>query len=773
MFYKAMAVCCTAGMLAWATDAMAQSSDCSHSILLQVREAKTGIALPGVAIHSSQQQVMTDMEGFAPLDKLCPGTLHLHLQALGYEPVDADFSFSPGDTLLIQLNTTARSLDEIEVRGHRLALNTTTLVHSLHQTDLDKLKGKGLAAMLQGIPGVNVLQTGATIGKPVIDGMHSNRILILNNGIRQEGQQWGSEHAPEIDPFVAQTLSVVKGAEAIRFGAEAIGGVIIVEPAALPQDSTLHAELNLAGSSNGRSGIASAMLSGNPKQVPFLSWRLQGTGKRTGNVHNRQYYLENTGSSELNYSATLGLKAAHMDLELFYSRFHTALGILSQAHIGNESDRQALMHLGRPFEDGKFSYEFAAPKQHIQHDLFRAKGHAHLSDHLHINLQYGLQHNSRKEFDRRRAGRTDIPSLSLALQTHTLDAFLEFFDGTHWKATLGINGLLQKNKTDVQTFARPIIPDYNSEGAGAYAIVKRSGRILDLEGGLRYDYKYLTARGYNDQGSLYGGRHHFNNLNASMGAVWHSSSLWSLRSNIGTAWRPPAINELYSNGLHHGTATVELGDSTLLSEKSIKWITAFEYHNLAGWLRLDVDVYAQVFDNYLYLRANGNSVQTVAGSFPEMEYVQDAAGVMGADFNASLKIAGPLSYNLKGSYLYARNTSRHNYLPLIPANRVEQSLKLDLKRLRFLRNSYIALSHSYVARQYNYTSGTDFLPPPPAYNLVHFQCGTELAGTKHPLAVHFSVENITNNLYRDYMNRFRFYTQEMGRNITLRLSYRI
>src|SRR5690606_7376274 len=106
------------------------------------------------------------------------------------------------------------------------------------------------------------------------------RVLILNNGLRQEGQQWGAEHAPELDPFVAQTITVVKGAEGVRYGSDAIGGVVLLEPAPIPTDSALHATLDLIGMSNSRAGIVSASLSGHHSKVPELTWRTQGTFKK-------------------------------------------------------------------------------------------------------------------------------------------------------------------------------------------------------------------------------------------------------------------------------------------------------------------------------------------------------------------------------------------------------------------------------------------------------------------------------------------------------------
>ena len=163
--------------------------------------------------------------------------------------------------------------------------------------------------------------------KPVIHGLHSNRVLILNNGIRQEGQQWGSEHAPEIDPFIANRLSVIKGSGALRYGGDAIGGVVLVEPKLLPTDPGIGGELNLAGFSNNRMGVISAMFEGNSFRWPAFSWRLQGTLKKGGNARTPNYWLDNSGVEEMNFSATATLQTKDKGVEFFYSQFNTKLGI--------------------------------------------------------------------------------------------------------------------------------------------------------------------------------------------------------------------------------------------------------------------------------------------------------------------------------------------------------------------------------------------------------------------------------------------------------------
>lgn len=760
-----IAVCCLLPLRVQA------QQDCNSSLPVLVTEEKSKAAIPGAAVAIGEQQTITDIDGTGGLDKLCPGKVHVHVQALGYIALDKDMVFTAGDTLRLQLQQADQTLDAVEITGHKQALNTTTSVTTLHQAELDRLKGANLATILTAIPGVNMLQTGATIGKPVVNGMHSNRLLVLNNGIRQEGQQWGSEHAPEIDPFIAQNITVVKGAEAIRYGAEAIGGVIIVEPPPLPRDSTIHAELNLVGASNGRAGTASGMLSGNFKQIPALSWRVQGTAKRSGNLQTADYFLDNTGVKELNYSAAVGYNKEHAGFDLFFSHFNTELGIFKGSHIGSTEDLEAHIANGRPFDNGSFYYGIDAPKQQVKHNLLKANGHIHLNDYLHFNVQYGFQTDNRQEYDIRRGGRSSIPSLNLTLYTHTLDAYLEYFNGRQWKATFGVNSLYQQNKYDGASSTRQLIPDYNTEGIGVYAIGKLIKDAYQLEAGLRYDYKYLTALGYRDN-QLYGGRHTFQNLSASLGVVYPINPNWSLRSNMGTAWRPPTVNELYSDGLHHGAAAIEYGDSTLGPERSLKWINSVTGSPFP-WLNLNLDLYAHYFNDYIYLAPTGQIEERLTGAFPTFVTKHTNARFLGADLSVDIHFAKYFDYTIKGSMVRAKDMSADKFLPMIPADKIVNALKYQFVPIRALRETYLQLEHVYVARQTRYEPGSDFAPPPDAYQLLNLNAGTQLHWKKHNLGVNFSVDNLTNTLYKDYMNRFRYYAHDIGRNYILRLTYRI
>jgi iron complex outermembrane receptor protein len=188
--------------------------------------------------------------------------------------------------------------------------------------------------MLKGISGVQSLQTGSSISKPIIHGMHSSRVIILNQGVRQEGQQWGSEHAPEVDPFVSKNIQVIKGPAGLRYGGDAIGGLILMEPNSLPDTSGISGEAQTIFFTNGRQFVTSGMLEGGFKNVNGWGWRVQGTLKNGGNIKTANYNLANTGVEEQNFSTALGYKNQKFGTDLFISRFQSIIGIYSGSHIG-------------------------------------------------------------------------------------------------------------------------------------------------------------------------------------------------------------------------------------------------------------------------------------------------------------------------------------------------------------------------------------------------------------------------------------------------------
>ncbi|WP_254448484.1 carboxypeptidase-like regulatory domain-containing protein [Spirosoma rhododendri] len=353
---------------------------CSGVLTGRVVGQDNGQALPGASVYVRERQTgaVADTAGQFRVTPLCPGNYTLTIEYIGYKTLTV--SATVGTDLLTTMPTVRlvpdnHTLQEVVVTEHRSEAQKLLQVQTdLSGNALNAVRGQSLGESLKSLPGLYSIQTGPSISKPVIHGLYSNRIITLNNGVRQEDQQWGTEHAPQIDPFLATRITVIKGAAGIRYGSDAIGGVILIEPAAMPTAPGLGGELNLVGATNGRQQTASGLIEqalGGP--LTGLSWRVQGTLKKVGYARTPDYFLENSSYHETNYSAALNYTRKNAGIDLFYSQFATRIGLFRGAQVGSLADFYAAIARPEPLSQPGFSYALDRPYQDVQHDLFRLR----------------------------------------------------------------------------------------------------------------------------------------------------------------------------------------------------------------------------------------------------------------------------------------------------------------------------------------------------------------------------------------------------------------
>ncbi len=704
----------------------------------------------------------------------------------------------------IHISEVASELNEVVVVGHHDASQTEYANNfvQLDEKQLAESAGKSLGEALKDVSGVNSIQTGPGIFKPVIHGVHSQRILILNYGIRQEGQQWGAEHAPEIDPFIASNIVVIKDASAIKYGTDALGGVIVVNPPELPTEPTLGGTVQTVLQSNGRGATLSGMLEGGIKKLTGWGWRVQGTAKKIGDFNTPDYSLTNTGIRELNFSTSTGYHKGNVGIDIFFSHFQTEIGILKGTSIGNVNDLIIAMERDVPQYTTSFSYKISEPRQEVSHNLLKLNGHLK-TEKGEWKWQYGFQNNNRREFDIRKGDLSKIPAIDLKLNTHTLETEWEATHTERRTTSFGVNGMYQDNSNIPGTQRIPFIPDFNTISAGLFGITKLYRNAWVIDAGIRYDFRHYEVKGYDFKNTLYNTSFSFNNVSATTGATVKLRKNQTLNLNLSSAWRPPHVAELFSLGTHQSAAAIEYGlllnDSTnevmnitdvnFKNEQALKFVSTYQRH----WntFSFEVSPYANYIFNYIYLRPTGVT-RNVRGVYPYLRYTQTDALFLGIDISATWQAFAHLKVIPKVSLLRASDEGNNDYLVFIPSNRYEAAMRYESPVLSGLRNFYIESKIKYVAKQnraprvltvreiiedqeqhidpfQNDKSNFDFMAAPDGYWLWNLAAGISLKGKKTQYDFRIASENTLNTTYREYTNRFRYYADDLGRNIIFSL----
>ncbi|HEY5823991.1 MAG TPA: TonB-dependent receptor [Cyclobacteriaceae bacterium] len=767
---------------------------------------ESGNALPGATVFIKEKNVgaVADVNGNFRMEDLCAGRLNVEIKYLGYKTEASPINLTSSITLNFSLKQDENVLNEVIVHEQLENLETTKNYSTISGKQLEEAQGKTLGEVLKEMTGVSSIQTGPAIFKPVIHGVHSQRVLILNNGIRQEGQQWGAEHAPEIDPFIATNIVIIKDAGAIKYGTDALGGVVIVNPAELPTTAGLGGELHLLGSTNGRSGTVSGTLEGGLKKLEGWGWRGQGTGKRSGDFHAADYNLTNTGFKEANFSASTGFHKENKGLEFFYSHFTTTIGILRGSAVSSTGDLATAMEREPPQYTEPFSYKIQQPRQEVSHDLLKINGHVTKGDNLY-RFQYGFQYNKREEFDFRKGSLKEIPALGYKLFTQTLDLEMERVQNKYFNGSIGLNAMMQDNNKIDGTQTIPFIPNFTNISGGLFIIEKYKRNKWELEAGLRYDYRYYHVVGFDFRNEIYKANLEFNNASGTLGGKYLINEVSSFTSNLGSTWRPPNVAELYSLGTHQSAAAIEYGllldeetaevkdisSINFKTEQALKWVNTYNYTK--GPLSLEVAGYVNYIFNYIYLKPKGVT-QNIRGIFPYFHYTQTDASFIGSDISIHYSGIKRWSLSTKASLLRAKDETNNDYLIWIPSNRFDFTARYTVPGTSNWKNFFAEMRLKYVAHQgraprvvtvreineanaqgidlfANDSSNFDFMAAPPGYFLAGLSTGVSFKLKESQMDIRLSADNLFNQAYREYTNRMRYYADDLGNNFTLALKY--
>ena len=785
----------------WVSSIAQNEKLCQLSVSGAVIDEHDHSALSYATIYliEPNQGVVADSAGKFEIRQLCEGEYTLVVSHVSCQPDTMLLQLDENTVLNLRLEHHPEVLQQVTIVGQGIRKRTNSDQERIMDlSTLEQYSQGNLADALTELPGISSLKTGNSIVKPVIQGLYGSRIITVNHGVRMQDMEWGDEHGTMIDINSAGKIRVINGGSALRYGGDAVAGLILVEPVAIPED-TLTGRTILGGATNGRGGVLSSEVSLSGSTGWFT--KLQGTVKRFGDFRTPDYQLTNTGVFDKGGSIMAGHRSEKGGFDVYYSIFDNEVGILSASHLGSVGDLVEAINSGEPQIIEDFSYTIGLPRQEVTHHLGRMQWTRNTGIGK-IDLQYDFQYNHRFEFDKRIGDDQDKPSIDLELTTHTFSSNLSYNQSRNLPLESGLMYRYQKNFANPETGIRRLVPDYDKYELASYI----SGRYqlrdkLLTDFGIRYDFIRIDAlkfyrksrweeRNYQQDFSdfiirefptqiLTNPKFDYHNLTYALGFNYRVKPQVEYRFNYSYAQRAPNPSELFSDGLHHGAARIELGDLRIDQEKTHK--LGITLDGKSDRLEWDLAAYLNLVKNFVVLEPTGVE-HTIRGAFPVWEFYQTDARIWGVDGLLTANWSSHWYSNHRARYINGQDTKGSRPLINIPAPQVRNSLSFEQSNWKFLQ---ITLESEYTFRQNRYPNNNflvfvpgsdsseelDISTPPDGYHLLNFQASARFEIFNPAiLKLGIGIRNMTNTRYRDYLNRLRYFADDLGRSFEVNMT---
>ena len=742
---------------------------------------KSGVPLTGAIIEITDLKVGTsaDSNGNFHLSDLPNGTFSVEVHLLGFATATESVTII-GDTKKdFKLSDNIIERNEVVVTGASLATGERRSITPIQSINLRQLHENAYTNVIDAItalPGVTALSTGPAVSKPVIRGLGYNRIITLNNGVRQEGQQWGDEHGIEIDDYNVTRIEVLKGPASLAFGSDALAGVINIISNPDVQEGSIKG--NITGNFQTNSGLAAghADLGGKKNGI---SWNAYITEKASHDYHNAyDGYVLNSRFQNTDFGASAGINKKWGSSKLYFTSFYQKLGLVEGERDSatgkftrEDKDNKVLIATDADNTD----YKFNTPYQHIQHYKWVWDNNLYLNNGGRLAMTLGYQRNIREEFAN--AAAPETPGLSLLLQTATYD--LKYFlpQRNEWHIATGVNGMSQWNANRGDEF---LVPDYRLFDGGLYAIAKRDWDKWSVSGGMRLDVRYISTYRklqdavYKQSATItyqvfYPFSDYFTNGSGSIGAAYNVDKDQTIKLNFSTGYRTPNIAELAANGVHEGTIRYEYGNVELKPENSAQFDLGYSWRS--EHLMVNVSLFDNYIVNFIYIRKllgvkGTDSIPTFNNDNGYGAFIQAQANanLYGGELNIDYH-PHPLDWlHLENTFSYVRGKfmgkveGSYN-LPYMPPARWVIDLRAQKKALGGrLKNLYAKAGIDMNFAQNNVFEAYNTETKAKGYALIDAGIGADITNSKHRTlcTVTISGQNIMDVAYQNSLSRLRY-----------------
>lgn len=780
----------------------AQNTDtCSHVLKGVVLDADTKEEIPHVlvSVPGTQSFTYTDNNGAFHLRNLCEKGQALHIRTLGYHDTTCHHLHQHANPPHIYIRQNTELLDSVLISAERAKEKGTASIsqQTLTKADLAAEPMQTLASALSESEGVTFASSGNNVQLPVVHGLTGNRVLVLNNGFQHGFQNWGKDHAPEIDVSSANRVTIVKGAAGVRYGPEALGGAIVVEADPLKLNEPFKTQAGTGFQTNGRGYFVNSQISQGLKK---WSYHVGANFTRIGDRHAPDYSLTNSGKRERSINGGLRYHLYKWDFNVYYSFIDQNLALLRSSVAESANTFSRAINSEEPIIIKPFSYDINEPNQLNDHHLGKAEMNWWYADDAKLAFRYGVQLNKRKEFDVRR--NREKPIIDLDLTTNDYQLEWKHPDLFQLDGLIGVQYFTQDNDNNPGTGTTPFIPNYNTSRYSGFIIESITMDKNTFEAGIRIDHEYNNVRGRETNQDLFTDEYRFTNITSSLGYIHQVSDNTTFRTNIGTAWRTPNMAELYSFGQHGFKTSFGLlryqtdGDKELTTDEVIamdgsnvspengyKWINELQVQKKSNTYGLTA--YSHFIKDFVFNRPI-DVIGTFKGPMPLFIFDQADAFFIGTDLTWQKAWSNSLNGIFKASYLWSKNVKKNEPLINQPPLTTSYKLSWNKKNLWEFESFQLSLKPSYTFRKFHAPRTVrpdelidetvavtpqseifDFKAPPSGYFLLDIGLNFKL----RQFDVNLSIQNLLNTRYRNYLNEMRYFADEKGRNFLFTINY--
>jgi iron complex outermembrane recepter protein len=744
----------------------------SKSLLTgKITDAATGAALSNatIRIHDINRDAIANENGEYKTSFLPEGKYLVEISSVGYETIVELVAISGTTVKDFGLKEAVVEHEGVTVTGVSTATRlkqSPQPVVVLKKAELFKISSSNIINSLNHVPGVNALTTGPAISKPFIRGLGYNRVLVVNDGIRQEGQQWGDEHGTEVDDYSVQRVEVLKGPASLMYGSDGLAGVINIQSLTPVSEGTITG--NLLGEYQGNSRLRGYYGNIAGAKNGFL-FNAYGSYKAAQDYKNKyDGYVFNSKFNNKNFGGMLGHAGSWGHTYLRISNFNQRIGMIEGER--DDATGKFLKPISGGGEEIAYTEDFKSidpfvPYQQINHFKLSADNSFN-AGRSRLDLFAGFQQNKRKEFGD--PDNINEPEAFFDLKTINYSAKLNLPYKNNWRTSIGLSGMFQQNKNRAE---EALIPDYSSFDAGGFVFTQFHREKLSFSGGIRFDNRHVNGKEMMDGSDIkfVGFTKDFSNISGSAGISYEATQELTLKFNLARGFRAPTLAELASNGAHEGTNRYEVGNRDLKSENSLQADAGIEFNN--EHISLGAGIFYNSVQNFIYYRKVLNSIggdsiiidPDSGDPLNVFEFDQQTANLYGVEFNMDIH-PHPLDWlHFENTFSFTRAKftkaiDGSENVPGIPAARYLSQLRGNfLPKGKSLRNFYVSVESDYTFRQKNAFTGYDTETATEAYWLMNVSVGTDIMKKGTTLfSISFSGTNLTDVAYQNHLSRLKY-----------------